>query len=251
MEEDYGLTMPHDPQDPHGPHQPYSADEQPEQFERPEPMEVDALALRGLAHPLRGRLLDELGRNGPATATLLGQRLGESSGSTSYHLRQLSRYGFIDDDPGHDGGRERWWRVRPGGWSMAGTEFLRDPETRQAAAVVLHRYFRERQESFDVWNAYAEARPDAPAVRRWGSAAGDSVSRLRMTPQETEEFRRELMEVVGAMSARYKGRTPETHPGTESVQLQTALFPDLDEARTWARDTAGAAGDGLGGEPER
>ncbi|NYJ37474.1 winged helix-turn-helix domain-containing protein [Nocardiopsis aegyptia] len=246
-------------------HDPRDTDAEPGP-ERPRPMEVDARALRGLAHPLRGRLLDELGRGGPATATLLGHRLGESSGSTSYHLRQLSRYGFIEEDPGHSGGRERWWRVRPGGWSVAGREFLRDPETRQAAAVVLHRYFRERRESFDVWNAYAQARPEAPAVRTWGSAAGDSVSRLRMTAQEAEEFRLELMDVVRAMSARYLGRTSETHPGTESVQLQTALFPELAEARAWARDTAEGAGgggdagitessgtgvDGPGGEPDR
>nr|WP_304455521.1 helix-turn-helix domain-containing protein [Nocardiopsis sp. YSL2] len=220
-------------------------------------MEVDALALRGLAHPLRGRLLEELGRNGPATATLLGRRLGESSGSTSYHLRQLSRYGFIDEDPGHTGGRERWWRLRPGGWSVAGTEFLRDPETRQAAAAVLHRHFHERKERFDVWNAYAQARPNAPAVRRWDPAAGDSVGHLRMTPREAEEFRLELMEVIRAMSDQYTGRTLETHPGTESVELQTALFPNLDEARAWARDTTedgeavDIAADGPGGEPER
>jgi DNA-binding MarR family transcriptional regulator len=217
---------------------------------RPQPMEVDALALRGLAHPLRGRLLNELGRNGPATATLLGQRLGESSGSTSYHLRQLSRYGFIDEDPGHSGGRERWWRVRPGGWSVAGTEFLRDPRTRETAAAVLRRYLRERQESFEVWNAYAEARPDAPSVREWAPAAGDSVSHLRMTAREAEEFRLELMEVVGAMTARFTGRTPETHPGTESVQLQTALFPDLDQARAWARESAGDPGTAADGPAE-
>ncbi|WP_370013392.1 winged helix-turn-helix domain-containing protein [Nocardiopsis sp. Huas11] len=228
-------------------HDPRDTDAEPEP-ERPQPMEVDALALRGLAHPLRGRILDELGRSGPATATLLGRRLGESSGSTSYHLRQLSRYGFIDEDPGHPGGRERWWRARPGGWSVAGADFLRDPETRQVASVVLHRYHRDRQESFDVWNAYARARPDAPAVRRWTSAAFDFRGRLRMTPREAEEFGLELTEVVRAMSDRYAGRTPETHPDTESVQLQTALFPEPAEAAAWAR--AAAEGTGESGDAD-
>ncbi|KOX10242.1 hypothetical protein [Nocardiopsis sp. NRRL B-16309] len=81
-----------------------------------------------------------------------------------------------------------------------------------------------------------------------------------MTAEEAAEFRLELMEVVRAMSERYIGRTPESHPGTESVQLQTALFPDLDEARAWARGAAGGDGtagatadhpDDPGGEPGR
>jgi DNA-binding transcriptional ArsR family regulator len=41
----------------------------------------------------------------------LAQRVGESSGATSYHLRQLARHGFIEEEQ-RDGRRERWWRHR-------------------------------------------------------------------------------------------------------------------------------------------
>src|SRR6478736_4108151 len=41
-------------------------------------------ALKALAHPLRVRILASLRRIGPATATGLADRLGESSGLTSY-----------------------------------------------------------------------------------------------------------------------------------------------------------------------
>ena len=51
---------------------------------------TDVRALRALAHPLRNRLLGQLRLNGPATASQLGRVVGESSGSTSYHLRQLA-----------------------------------------------------------------------------------------------------------------------------------------------------------------
>ncbi|HEY7416838.1 MAG TPA: helix-turn-helix domain-containing protein [Ktedonobacteraceae bacterium] len=68
-------------------------------------------AVRALAHPLRLELLDLLRFEGPSTATLLGQRLGESSGATSYHLRQLARYGFVAEMPS-EGKRERWWRYQ-------------------------------------------------------------------------------------------------------------------------------------------
>lgn len=68
-------------------------------------------AIRALAHPLRLEMLDLLRFEGPSTATLLGQRLGESSGATSYHLRQLARYGFVEE-ASSEGKRERWWRYR-------------------------------------------------------------------------------------------------------------------------------------------
>lgn len=67
--------------------------------------------MRALAHPLRGRLLGLLRLDGPSTATLLGQRVGESSGATSYHLRQLAVHGFVEDVEGAGRGRERWWRA--------------------------------------------------------------------------------------------------------------------------------------------
>src|SRR5262249_24497142 len=41
--------------------------------------------LRVLVHPIRVRLLHLLGTDGPATATQLGRKLGQSSGVTSYH----------------------------------------------------------------------------------------------------------------------------------------------------------------------
>lgn len=68
-------------------------------------------AIRALAHPLRLKLLDLLRFEGPSTATLLGLHLGESSGATSYHLRQLARYGFVTEMPS-EGKRERWWRYQ-------------------------------------------------------------------------------------------------------------------------------------------
>ena len=69
------------------------------------------VALRALAHPQRLRMLGMLRVDGPATATSLAARLGLNSGATSYHLRQLSRHGFIEEDAERGNGRERWWRA--------------------------------------------------------------------------------------------------------------------------------------------
>ncbi len=67
--------------------------------------------LRALTHPVRLRMLGILRTEGPATATVLAQRLGLNTGATSYHLRQLAQHGFIDDDAERGNGRERWWRA--------------------------------------------------------------------------------------------------------------------------------------------
>jgi len=68
-----------------------------------------ATQLRALAHPLRLELLELLHVEGPATASQLGRRLGESSGATSYHLRALHKAGMVEEAERRNG-RERWWQ---------------------------------------------------------------------------------------------------------------------------------------------
>lgn len=145
-------------------------------------LRVDASAPRGSAHPLRGRIRDELVRNGSATAAILGGRLEESGGATSHHLRRPSRYGFVDAVPGRSGGRERWWRIRPGGWNTAGHAFMEDPRTRPAAGAVLNRYHRMRHENFQDRLGPIRELPDAPDARDRKDAATDAQMHLRLTP---------------------------------------------------------------------
>lgn len=73
---------------------------------------LGAAQLRALAHPLRLQLLQVLSAEGPATASQLGRRLGESSGATSYHLRALHRAGMVEEAEQRNG-RERWWQRVP------------------------------------------------------------------------------------------------------------------------------------------
>nr|WP_253268012.1 helix-turn-helix domain-containing protein [Streptomyces asoensis] len=96
------------------------------------PVELgDLAALRALAQPRRQRMLEHLTLHGPATSATLARALGLNTGSTSYHLRELARYGFVEETdaekPAHRGEhpaearraepsthRERWWRAVPG-----------------------------------------------------------------------------------------------------------------------------------------
>ena len=72
---------------------------------------LDAGALRALAHPLRVKIYDILSQYGPQTASSLAERLGESSGSTSYHLRALAKHDLIrecDARGGWNNGFLKW-----------------------------------------------------------------------------------------------------------------------------------------------
>ncbi|MFF5538397.1 ArsR/SmtB family transcription factor [Streptomyces cinerochromogenes] len=80
----------------------------------PEMTSLERTALyKSLGNPLRRRILDYLGRHGEANSTVLARELGESSGTTSYHLRKLAEQRLIEEIPEKSGGRERWWRVLP------------------------------------------------------------------------------------------------------------------------------------------
>ncbi|MET7563662.1 helix-turn-helix domain-containing protein [Streptomyces sp. NPDC005479] len=71
----------------------------------------DAAALKALAHPLRMRLLGMLRQDGPATASELAVRTGESTASTSYHLRVLAKYAFVAEAASRDRRERRWQAV--------------------------------------------------------------------------------------------------------------------------------------------
>lgn len=114
--------------------------EQPDDKPRPRRERVlDARSLRGLAHPMRVELLSLLRRHGPATATGLADRLGERSGTTSWHLRQLAEHGFIEEVPDRGTTRERWWRAAQDGTTLNASALAPgDAETKAAYEVYIH-----------------------------------------------------------------------------------------------------------------
>ena len=137
----------------------------------------DVRAVRALAHPLRLQLLDLLRFEGPSTATLLARRLGESSGATSYHLRQLARYGYLEEVPGH-GSRERWWRhrerpvaVSPGETGSGARSLVAELLSREAHAL----------------DRFLAQRVDLP---EWDDASFFQSAALRLTADELDELRR-------------------------------------------------------------
>lgn len=179
---------------------------------------VDATSLQGLAHPLRVQLCDQLGLHGPATATQLAARLGESSGATSYHLRQLEKYGFVEEDPTRGSGRERWWRRVPGGISIAGSELKEEsPATRDATDLVLNEFNRGKQARIDHWRRHYGEWP-----KEWIDVSSESSLHLRLRPAELEQLHDELHGILDRWIERVNNRTDAD---LVDVELQTYAFP--------------------------
>jgi len=66
-----------------------------------------------LTSPVRRRILDYIGRHREANSTAVARALGESTGTTSYHLRKLAEQHLVEEIAERSGGRERWWRLLP------------------------------------------------------------------------------------------------------------------------------------------
>lgn len=181
---------------------------------------VDRQALQGLAHPLRVQLYDLLVSEGSATASELGRRLGESSGSTSYHLRQLERHGFVETDPTRGTGRERWWRATREDLRTRGADFEDDPSAAEAYRLLDAEWSRSRRGRHEAWRA---ARREWPTA--WREAAGESTGHLLLDVAETAELMADLVALSARWAARTDGRR-EDDPRYRSVELQANLFPN-------------------------
>lgn len=183
---------------------------------------LDARSLRGLAHPLRMRLLNTLRRNGPATASQLAARLGESSGATSYHLRQLAAHGFVEDAPEHGKGRERWWKAVHKGVRFDDALLRdRDPEVRGAADLFLHEVANQHTQEIATWLGTGDDWSED-----WRRASDLSDWTLRLTPGLAEELIHRMHDLVES----YRGKAPAPGtPDSEQVRVHTHAFPTRTE----------------------
>ena len=183
--------------------------------------ELDLESLKGLAHPLRLALFDALSTYGPATASALAERLGESSGATSYHLRQLERHGFVREVEGKGTARERWWERVPGAVNLSSREVIETPAGRMAADLVTREFQQARSRSVNDFLAYGYDRlPD-----EWTDSSVISSMNLRLTKEEL----RELVELVNSHIEPFlEARRGKNLPGSRPIQVHFNAFPVID-----------------------
>ena len=177
---------------------------------------TDPKALRALAHPIRLSLLGLLRTQGPLTATRAAELLGESSASTSFHLRQLSKYGLAEEAGGGTG-RERPWRATALYTSVP--EVSDNPDFAVAAdlykSVVAERDFAD----FMTWLDLRAAEP-----AEWQEAATQNEMVCYLTPGELVALAEQVQRFLDLYADRLT--SPERRPpGARLVKHIELAFP--------------------------
>ncbi|MBF9070289.1 winged helix-turn-helix domain-containing protein [Streptacidiphilus fuscans] len=208
-----------------------SKDPRPERPSAEASRVLDPRSLRALAHPLRMRLLDLLASEGPATGTTLAGRLGENTGTVSWHLRQLAQHGYIEEDAERGTRRERWWRRVSTPEVVESADFRANPENRAVLASYLQETVRTQ---FRRVSDYLEQ--DWP--EEWRGTGNLSQYDLRLTPDRLRALNAELLAVL----ERYRAEATDSAgtagdaPGSLPVTVQLQSFPRKDSAPR--KDTA-------------
>lgn len=172
-------------------------------------------ALRLLAQPVRLRIQAQL-QHGPANATALARALGESTGLTSHHLRQLAKHGFIEEVPELARGRERWWRLARVDWRVPPRE-EQDPEMRALMDEILRLELAADVRAF----ASAQLEQDNAAGEPWVDQLPYSRGVIYVTADELNEFFEEYIRLLN----RYKPADDRTAPGARPVVTSFMAYP--------------------------
>lgn len=184
----------------------------------PEPLQLDLSALKALSHPLRVRMYDQLADRGGATASQLAAALGESSGTTSYHLRVLAKHGLIEEDAERGDRRDRWWRVRPGGYQLDARRLRDEPAAGPVLEAAAGHLWQQVARQLETWY-----RTGASWDETWIDASASTTVRLDATPSELAALRDEIMEVLARHQERLRER--DLPDGAARVAVQFHAFP--------------------------
>jgi DNA-binding transcriptional ArsR family regulator len=170
----------------------------------------DPRSVRALAHPLRLRLQSLIGQVGRLTAADAARELGISHALASHHLRQLAKYGFVEQVGGADR-RERPWRLVHTSYTVAGTDAsgLEDVLAEQALEALAGWHERRAAES-----------------EGWRESSGLGHSTLYLTEGE-------LAELTGAIDRLLLDRAERRPlddvaarpPGARAVDLTLIVVP--------------------------
>jgi len=202
-------------------------------FDPAQDVVTEAAALQSLAHPLRLRMLGLLRTFGPSTATRLALQCGESSGLTSYHLRQLAAAGFvIEADTGdlsgveRSGARERWWKA------AQRSTFTAPPPPGDELAAAASSDFSHAVVATYAANSRAWLSSQHSWPEDWRHTATFADVPLRLTAEETHD----LSERIEGLLASYRRHDPSQRPGSSHVpqgavvvSVQYQIFPAPDQ----------------------
>jgi len=165
----------------------------------PRPMS-DPRVLRAIAHPTRGRILDELGASGPMRAADVGEALGIPANQASFHLRQLAKYGAILPAPeAARDKRDRVWKLPDErGFRLDVEDISKQPGGKAAVSVF--------QRNKAAW-AHRLVDEVFSFKRRKDSFTAIVDQTMKLTKEEAAEFMGEVDEVLERWRDKTRGRS--------------------------------------------
>lgn len=180
----------------------------------------DPRVLRAIAHPTRNRVLHALNARGAMRATDVAAVLDIPANQASFHLRQLAKYGLVEEAPDTDGDkRSRPWRVVDEDGITFSTRAMAAQPGGEAAVAVF-----KRRQAAHLMNLVASAVADTGDERH----RTISEMTLLMDPTAVSEFNTELLDLVQRYGAR--GREHADDPAWTSWQVLTVVQPEPDES---------------------
>ena len=162
----------------------------------------DPRVLRAIAHPVRTRILDELFATGPIRAADVARELGIPANQASFHLRQLAKYGLVEEAPEEARDkRDRVWKATSSQGFRVNLGHLKDaPGGRAAVDVFRTTQLARLHEMVD--RTFVMDRPEGSGV----FATSDHA--IKLTDDEAHQLRQEIDDLVEAWSDRTRGRGP-------------------------------------------
>jgi DNA-binding transcriptional ArsR family regulator len=181
----------------------------------------DPRVLRAIAHPTRGRILDELGAVGPMRAADVGEALGIPANQASFHLRQLVKYGVILPAPeAARDKRDRVYRLPDErGFQLDVSDISKQPGGKAAVSVFQRNKAAWAHRLVDEVFSFDKKRKDT------FTAIVDQS--MKLTKGEAAEFMGEVDEVL----ARWRDKTRGHGEGRRTYVFYSMVQPYPDVAK--------------------
>ena len=163
-------------------------------------------------------IIDLLMAEGPLTASQCASRLSDSAASCSYHLRQLARFGFVEEAEGGQG------RNRPGRWVPVGNrvQTTGTPAERSAAQALSAVITARNVDRIRHYGAHEDNDP-------WRDSATSSDWAIRMTEAELVELGAAITALLAPLQRRtFAGDAPA---GSRLVDVLNYLLPRPEEGQ--------------------
>jgi DNA-binding transcriptional ArsR family regulator len=182
---------------------------------------TDPRALRALAHPTRLELMGLLRLGEPLTATQAAERIGDSPASCSFHLRQLAKYGLVEE-AGGGRGRERPWQATAISteWAASGGGEEADEAGALLSRLVVEGHFQRALEWLDRRGG------EDP---EWVEATTISDALVYMTPKELRDLDKGIRDLIEPFLKRLEDPTPAE--GARPVNVMVIGFPISEDGK--------------------